>query len=156
MFLVSFFPHLLADFLCSQDEVATVPKVHKKHKTTIDVSLFDDNFDIFADLTDNVQPKQKSKIKGETKSIFDDDMGKHIKKHSFSFHFNLREYFIFVHKMLYPSLCFCIDDIFATTTVKTVVKPPSKSKKMPPTQESSTAADSSNIFDDPLNAFGGN
>lgn len=80
MFLLSLFPHLLADFLCSQDEVATVPKVHKKHKTTIDVSLFDDNFDIFADLTDNVQPKQKSKIKGETKSIFDDDMGKQIKE----------------------------------------------------------------------------
>lgn len=156
MFLASLFPHLLADFLCSQDEVATVPKVHKKHKTTIDVSLFDDNFDIFADLTDNVQPKQKSKIKGETKSIFDDDMGKQIKKHSFSFNFNLQEYFIFVYKMLYPSLCFCTDDIFATTAVKTVLKPPSKSKKTPPVQESSTAADSSNIFDDPLNAFGGN
>lgn len=133
-----------------------MPKVHKKHKTTIDVSLFDDNFDIFADLTDNAQPKQKSKIKGETKSIFDDDMGKQIKKHKFSFNFNRREYFIFVYKMLYPSLCFCIDDIFATPTVKTVLKPPSKSKKTPPAQESSTAADSSNIFDDPLNAFGGN
>ncbi|XP_070696786.1 WASH complex subunit 2 [Pempheris klunzingeri] len=58
-----------------QDEVATVPKAHKKHKEkTIDASLFDDNIDIFADLTDTLKPKQKSKTKGETKSIFDDDM----------------------------------------------------------------------------------
>ncbi|KAM9726555.1 WASH complex subunit 2 isoform 3-T3 [Menidia menidia] len=58
-----------------QDEVANVPKVHKKHKEkSIDASLFDDNIDIFADLTDTFKPKQKSKTKGETKSIFDDDM----------------------------------------------------------------------------------
>lgn len=53
-----------------------MPKVQKKQKTAADVNLFDDNFDIFADLTDNAQTKQKSKSKGETKSIFDDDMGK--------------------------------------------------------------------------------
>ncbi|XP_044069707.1 WASH complex subunit 2 isoform X2 [Siniperca chuatsi] len=110
-----------------QDEVATVPKVHKKHKEkTIDASLFDDNIDIFADLTDTLKPKQKSKIKGETKSIFDDDM----------------------------------DDIFSPSTVKPVTKAPQskapQSKKTPPSQETSTAADSSNIFDDPLNALGGN
>ena len=71
------FLSLLVKFLCSQDEVATVPKVHKKHKEkTIDASLFDDEIDIFADLTDTLKPKQKSKTKGETKSIFDDDMGK--------------------------------------------------------------------------------
>lgn len=71
------FLYLSAEFLCSQDEVATVPKVHKKHKEkTIDASLFEDNIDIFADLTDTLKPKQKSKTKGETKSIFDDDMGK--------------------------------------------------------------------------------
>ncbi|XP_041645615.1 WASH complex subunit 2C isoform X2 [Cheilinus undulatus] len=106
-----------------QDEVTIVPKVDKKHKEkTIDASLFDDNIDIFADLTDSLKPKQKSKTKGETKSIFDDDM----------------------------------DDIFSSSTVKTVTKAPSKSKKMPPSQESVTAADSSNIFDDPLNALGGN
>lgn len=69
--------HLLAViFLCSQDDAATVPKVQKKQKTAVDVNLFDDNFDIFADLTDTTQPKHKSKSKGETKSIFDDDMGK--------------------------------------------------------------------------------
>ncbi|XP_070771626.1 WASH complex subunit 2 [Enoplosus armatus] len=106
-----------------QDEVATVPKVHKKHKEkTLDASLFDDNIDIFADLTDTLKPKQKSKTKGETKSIFDDDM----------------------------------DDIFSPSTVKQVTKAPSKSKKTMLSQESSSAADSSNIFDDPLNALGGN
>ncbi|XP_054456135.1 WASH complex subunit 2 isoform X2 [Anoplopoma fimbria] len=105
-----------------QDEVSTVPKVHKKHKEkTLDASLFDDNIDIFADLTDTLKPKQKSKTKGETKSIFHDDM----------------------------------DDIFSST-VKTVKKAPQKSKKTPLSQEPSTAADSSNIFDDPLNALGGN
>ena len=54
-----------------------MPKVQKKHKEkTTDASLFDDNIDIFADLTDTLKPKHKSKTKGETKSIFDDDMGK--------------------------------------------------------------------------------
>ncbi|XP_070833544.1 WASH complex subunit 2C isoform X1 [Chaetodon trifascialis] len=106
-----------------QDEVATVPKAHKKHKEKIiDASLFDDNIDIFADLTDTSKPKQKSKTKGETKSIFDDDM----------------------------------DDIFSPSTVKPVTKAPHKSKKTPLSQETSTAVDSSNIFDDPLNALGGN
>ncbi|KAM6922649.1 WASH complex subunit 2 [Lycodopsis pacificus] len=106
-----------------QDGVSTVPKVHKKHKEkTLDASLFDDNIDIFADLTDTLKPKQKSKTKGETKSIFDDDM----------------------------------DDIFSPSTVKPVTKAPQKSKKTPLSQETSTAADSSNIFDDPLNALGGN
>ncbi|XP_029376448.1 WASH complex subunit 2 isoform X2 [Echeneis naucrates] len=106
-----------------QDEVATVPKVHKKHKEKIfDASLFDDDIDIFADLTDTFKPKQKAKTKGETKSIFDDDM----------------------------------DDIFSQSTVKPVAKASHKSKKASPSQETSTTADSSHIFDDPLNALGGN
>uniref|UniRef100_UPI0037E78F96 WASH complex subunit 2 isoform X2 n=1 Tax=Semicossyphus pulcher TaxID=241346 RepID=UPI0037E78F96 len=106
-----------------QDEVAIVPKIDKKHKEkTIDASLFDDNIDIFADLTDSLKPKQKSKTKGETKSIFDDDM----------------------------------DDIFSSNAAKTVIKAPHKTKKTPQSQESIKAADSSNIFDDPLNALGGN
>lgn len=54
-----------------------MPKSQKKHKEKkMDASLFDDNVDIFADLSDTFKPKQKSKTKGETKSIFDDDMGK--------------------------------------------------------------------------------
>ncbi|XP_035028958.1 WASH complex subunit 2 isoform X3 [Hippoglossus stenolepis] len=106
-----------------QDEVATVPKVHKKHKEKpLDASLFDDDIDIFADLMDTYKPKQKSKTKGEAKSIFDDNM----------------------------------DEIFSPSTVKPVTKAPNKSKKTSPSQETSAAADSSDIFDDPLNALGGN
>ncbi|XP_060943097.1 WASH complex subunit 2 isoform X2 [Limanda limanda] len=106
-----------------QDEVATVPKVHNKHKENpLDASLFDDDIDIFADLMDTHKPKQKSKTKGEAKSIFDDKM----------------------------------DDIFSPSTAKPVTKAPNKSKKTSPSQETSAAADSSDIFDDPLNALGGN
>lgn len=64
-----------------QDEVTIVPKVEKKHKKTTDISLFDD-IDIFADLTDTVKPKHKSKSKGESRSIFDDNMGKRHQKHN--------------------------------------------------------------------------
>ncbi|MEQ2270634.1 hypothetical protein XENORESO_005615 [Xenotaenia resolanae] len=104
-----------------QDEAAIVPKVDKTLKEkSIDPTLFD-NVDIFADLTDTFKPKQKSKLKGETKSIFDDDM----------------------------------DDIFTTSTAKPVPKAPDKSKTTPPAKETSNAPDSSNIFDDPLNALGG-
>ncbi|XP_030298012.1 WASH complex subunit 2 isoform X3 [Sparus aurata] len=49
-----------------------------------------------------------------------------------------------------------MDDIFSSSTVKPVTKAPQKSKKTPPSQETSTATDSSSIFDDPLNALGGN
>lgn len=38
-------------------------------------NLFDDNIDIFADLT--VKPKEKSKKKVEAKSVFDDDTGEY-------------------------------------------------------------------------------
>ncbi|XP_068597002.1 WASH complex subunit 2 [Brachionichthys hirsutus] len=105
-----------------QDEVATAPKVNQKHKEKpLDSMLFDDNIDIFADLTDTFKPKQTSKTKGQTKSIFDDDM----------------------------------DDIFSST-VKPVTKTPLKPVKIPPSQEALSNAETSNIFDDPLNALGGN
>ena len=42
----------------------------------MEASLFDDNVDIFADLTMSSGPKEKPKKKMDTKSIFDDDMGK--------------------------------------------------------------------------------
>lgn len=49
------------------------------------------------------------------------------------------------------------DDIFSTGTTKPTVKPTSKSKKSQPAQDPiSTAETGHNIFDDPLNAFGGN
>uniref|UniRef100_A0A3Q2CZR2 FAM21/CAPZIP domain-containing protein n=1 Tax=Cyprinodon variegatus TaxID=28743 RepID=A0A3Q2CZR2_CYPVA len=105
------------------DEATIVPKADKKLKEkSIDATLFDNTVDIFADLTDTFKPKQKSKLKGETKSIFDDDM----------------------------------DDIFTTSTAKPVPKAPDKSERTPPAKETSTASDASNIFDDPLNALGGN
>ncbi|XP_078788157.1 WASH complex subunit 2 isoform X7 [Oryzias latipes] len=105
-----------------QDEGLSGPKPDKKNREkTIDASLFDDDVDIFADLSDTLKPKQKSKTKGEITSIFDDDM----------------------------------DDIFAVKTVKPAAKAPQKSVKAS-SQENSTAANSSNLFDDPLNALGGN
>ncbi|XP_055758830.1 WASH complex subunit 2-like isoform X2 [Salvelinus fontinalis] len=55
-----------------QDEAATTPKPHKDK--SLDASLFDDNVDIFADLTATSKPKEKKCKKAETKSIFRDDM----------------------------------------------------------------------------------
>uniref|UniRef100_A0A672L1Z4 WASH complex subunit FAM21-like n=1 Tax=Sinocyclocheilus grahami TaxID=75366 RepID=A0A672L1Z4_SINGR len=50
-----------------------------------------------------------------------------------------------------------MDDIFSTGTTKPTVKPSSKSKKNQPAQDPiSTVETGNNIFDDPLNAFGGN
>lgn len=42
----------------------------------MEASIFDDNVDIFADLTMSSGPKEKPKKKVDTKSIFDDDMGR--------------------------------------------------------------------------------
>lgn len=60
-----------------QDDDVAPSKVLKKPKEQrLDASLFDD-VDIFADLTPATKPKEKkAKKKVETKSIFDDDMGK--------------------------------------------------------------------------------
>lgn len=61
-----------------QDDDVAPSKVLKKPKEQrLDASLFDDDVDIFADLTPVMKPKEKkAKKKVETKSIFDDDMGK--------------------------------------------------------------------------------
>ncbi|XP_043111321.1 WASH complex subunit 2 isoform X2 [Puntigrus tetrazona] len=118
-------PDFFQTVKCLQDEPKDPPKAQKKPKEVLlDASLFDDDVDIFADLTGTTKPKEKkAKKKLETKSIFDDDM----------------------------------DDIFSTATTKPTVKPSSKSKKSQPTQDPVSAVETgSNIFDDPLNAFGGN
>lgn len=61
-----------------QDVDETPSKVLKKPKEqSLEASLFDDDVDIFADLTPVTKLKEKkAKKKVETKSIFDDDMGK--------------------------------------------------------------------------------
>uniref|UniRef100_A0A671NK49 WASH complex subunit FAM21-like n=1 Tax=Sinocyclocheilus anshuiensis TaxID=1608454 RepID=A0A671NK49_9TELE len=108
-----------------QDDVKEPPKAQKKpEEVSSDASLFDDDVDIFADLTGTTKPKEKkAKKKLETKSIFADDM----------------------------------DDIFSTGATKPTVKPSSKSKKNQPAQDPVSSVETgSNIFDDPLNAFGGN
>ncbi|XP_077469384.1 WASH complex subunit 2C [Stigmatopora argus] len=103
-----------------ENDIPISPKACKKEKKDkpVDISLFDDNVDIFADLSDSFTPKQKTKTKAANVSIFDDDM----------------------------------DDIFAPSTVKTTPK----AKRKTPTEETSTTVDSTNIFDDPLNALGSN
>ena len=60
-----------------QDQVKPLPQTNKKHtEKSLDASLFDDNIDIFADLTLTSKPKEKpSKKRVETKSLFGDDMG---------------------------------------------------------------------------------
>ncbi|TTG62689.1 WASH complex subunit 2 [Bagarius yarrelli] len=59
-----------------QDDKETPSKVLKNPKEqSLAASLFDDDVDIFADLTPTTKPKEKkTKKKVEAKSIFDDDM----------------------------------------------------------------------------------
>ncbi|XP_010852761.1 PREDICTED: WASH complex subunit FAM21A isoform X7 [Bison bison bison] len=89
----------------------------REKERTFDSNLFDDNIDIFADLT--VKPKGKSKKKVEAKSIFDDDT----------------------------------DDIFSSGIQTKTTK--SKSRSSQKVTESRSGQKVSSIFDDPLNAFGG-
>ncbi|XP_053438399.1 WASH complex subunit 2A-like isoform X2 [Nycticebus coucang] len=97
---------------------ATKPSQKTREKErTLESNLFDDNIDIFADLT--VKPKEKSKKKVEAKSIFDDDM----------------------------------DDIFSSGVQVKTSKPKSRSTQAAPEPRSEHKV--SDIFDDPLNAFGG-
>lgn len=64
-------------FFSKDDIFATeaIKPVTKMKEKTPETNLFDDNIDIFADLT--AKPKEKkTKKKVEQKSIFDDDMGR--------------------------------------------------------------------------------
>uniref|UniRef100_H0WYF7 FAM21/CAPZIP domain-containing protein n=1 Tax=Otolemur garnettii TaxID=30611 RepID=H0WYF7_OTOGA len=109
-------------FLLYKDDIFATEAIKPSQKTrekerTLDSNLFDDNIDIFADLT--VKPKEKSKKKVEAKSIFDDDM----------------------------------DDIFSSGAQVKTSKPKSRSTQAAPEPRSEHKV--SDIFDDPLNAFGG-
>nr|XP_024108748.2 WASH complex subunit 2 isoform X12 [Pongo abelii] len=104
------------DDIFATEAIKPSQKTREKEKT-LESNLFDDNIDIFADLT--VKPKEKSKKKVEAKSIFDDDM----------------------------------DDIFSSGIQAKTAKPKSRSAQAAP--EPRFEHKVSNIFDDPLNAFGG-
>ncbi|XP_008835945.1 WASH complex subunit 2C isoform X2 [Nannospalax galili] len=95
-----------------------IKPLHKKREKerTLESNLFDDNVDIFADLT--VKPKEKSKKKVEAKSVFDDDT----------------------------------DDIFSSGLQAKTAKPKGQSSQA--ASEPRSEHKVSNIFDDPLNAFG--
>ncbi|KAB0403525.1 hypothetical protein E2I00_019017 [Balaenoptera physalus] len=62
---------IFEDDIFATEAMKASQKTREKERT-FDSNLFDDNIDIFADLT--VKPKEKSKKKVEAKSIFDDDM----------------------------------------------------------------------------------
>ncbi|KAM5323578.1 WASH complex subunit 2C isoform 3-T3 [Glossophaga mutica] len=105
-----------------EDDIFATEAIKPSQKTiekerTFEPNLFDDNIDIFADLT--IKPKEKSKKKVEAKSIFDDDM----------------------------------DDIFSSGIQAKTTKPKSRSSQAGPKPRSEQNV--ANIFDDPLNAFGG-
>ncbi|XP_054584604.1 WASH complex subunit 2A isoform X3 [Eptesicus fuscus] len=106
---------IFEDDIFATEAIKPLQKTREKERT-FEPNLFDDNIDIFADLT--VKPKEKSKKKVEAKSIFDDDM----------------------------------DDIFSGIQAKTT-KPKSRSSQAAPEPRSEQKV--ANIFDDPLNAFGG-
>lgn len=107
---------IFEDDIFATEAVKPLQKTREKERT-FEPNLFDDNIDIFADLT--VKPKEKSKKKVEAKSIFDDDM----------------------------------DDIFSSGIQAKTTKPKSRSSQAAPEPRNEQKV--ANIFDDPLNAFGG-
>uniref|UniRef100_A0A7M4DW03 FAM21/CAPZIP domain-containing protein n=2 Tax=Crocodylus porosus TaxID=8502 RepID=A0A7M4DW03_CROPO len=104
-----------------EDDIFATEAIKPPSKTkekVLEANLFDDNIDIFADLT--VKPKEKkTKKKVESKSIFDDDM----------------------------------DDIFSSSQVK--ISTPKGQSSSQTASEVKTESKAQSIFDDPLNAFGG-
>ncbi|XP_052575401.1 WASH complex subunit 2 isoform X9 [Peromyscus californicus insignis] len=67
---------IFEDDIFATEAVKPFQKKREKERT-LEPNLFDDNIDIFADLT--VKPKEKSKKKVEAKSVFDDDTGTKLK-----------------------------------------------------------------------------
>ena len=64
--------------LCAKDDIfatEAIKPMNKAKEKMLEANLFDDNIDIFADLTVKLKEKTTKK-KVEQKSIFDDDMGK--------------------------------------------------------------------------------
>ncbi|CAO2606257.1 WASH complex subunit 2 [Lemmus lemmus] len=106
---------IFEDDIFATEAVKPFQKKREKERT-LEPNLFDDNIDIFADLT--VKPKEKSKKKVEAKSVFDDDT----------------------------------DDIFSSGLQAKKSKP--KSQSAEGTSDVRSDQKVSNIFDDPLNAFG--
>lgn len=62
---------IFEDDIFATEAIKPLQRTREKERT-LESNLFDDNIDIFADLT--VKPKEKSRKKVEAKSIFDDDM----------------------------------------------------------------------------------
>nr|XP_055025451.1 WASH complex subunit 2 isoform X2 [Misgurnus anguillicaudatus] len=138
-------------FLDEDDDIFGVIKSTEKSKTEISSP----KLDIFQDEVEE-HPKAQKKPKDVSldASLFDDDVDifadlttttkpkeKKAKK-------KVETKSIFDDDM---------DDIFSTGTTKPTAKPSSKSKKNQSAQDPSPAAESAhNIFDDPLNVFGGN
>ncbi|KAL6082987.1 hypothetical protein STEG23_028239, partial [Scotinomys teguina] len=107
---------IFEDDIFATEAVVTPLQKKREKERTLEPNIFDDNIDIFADLT--VKPKEKLKKKVETKSVFDDDT----------------------------------DDIFSSGLQAKMSKPKSQSAEV--TSELRSDHKVSNIFDDPLNAFG--
>lgn len=141
-----------------QDDNKTPPKVlnlKKPKEKSLEASLFDDNVDIFADLTPPTKPKEKkAKKKVETKSIFDDDMGKFLLLEDNKTITNRHmHYQIDVH---YITFLLFTDDIFSSGITKPVGASTAKKSKKPVQENNSAEESGHSIFDDPLNVLGGN
>ncbi|XP_034367419.1 WASH complex subunit 2C isoform X3 [Arvicanthis niloticus] len=113
--IVSKTQDIFEDDIFATEAIKPFPKKREKERP-LEPNLFDDNIDIFADLT--VKLKEKPKKKVAAKSMFDDDT----------------------------------DDIFSSGLQAKTSKP--KSQSVEAASELRSEHKVSNIFDDPLNAFG--
>ncbi|KAB1270740.1 WASH complex subunit 2C [Camelus dromedarius] len=138
---------IFEDDIFATEAIKPSQKTREKERT-FESNLFDDNIDIFADLT--VKPKEKSKKKLEAKSIFDDDMDLAVnweKAAEPHWVYSPRKYALSLPR--FPAQ----DDIFSSGIQAKTAKPKSRSSQTVPEPRSEQKV--SGIFDDPLNAFGG-